>query len=144
MQVPTLSSFPIPKRKNNFVQHIQKLCKDCLPEGSLEEETFRRYVTATFQVMCAQALELQARDCWVHDLDHLKWFSQMERFINLGVLQERRADKALNERRKLQRDRFATFEVQGEIYGCGKEVNFSKAPPWPTSEHRSSTEPASA
>ncbi len=53
----------------------------------------------------------------------------MERFIKLGALQERRADKALNELRKLQRDRFAALEVQGEIYAYGKEVNFSKVLP---------------
>ncbi len=115
--------------QNNFGQHIQKLRKDCLPEGSLEEETFRRYAFATFQINRAQALELQAQDRWVNDPDHPKWFSQMERFIKLGALQERRADKSLNELRKLQRDRFAALEVQGELYAYGKEVNFSKALP---------------
>ena len=53
----------------------------------------------------------------------------MERFIKLGALQERRADRSLNELRKLQRDRFAALEVQGEIYAYGKEVNFSKVLP---------------
>ena len=115
--------------QNNFGQHIQKLRKDCLPEGTIEEETFRRYAFATFQITRAQALELQAQDRWVNDPDHPKWFSQMERFIKLGALQERRADKSLNELRKLQRDRFAALEVQGEIYAYGKEVTFSKVLP---------------
>ena len=115
--------------QNNFAQHIQKLRKDCLPEGTIEEETFRRYAFATFQITRAQALELQAQDRWVNDPDHPKWFSQMERFIKLGALQERRADKSLNELRKLQRDRFAALEVQGEIYAYGKEVTFSKVLP---------------
>ena len=115
--------------QQNFALHIQKLREDCLPEGSLEEETFRRYAFATFQITRAQALELQAQDRWINDPDHPKWFSQMERFIKLGALQERQADKALNELRKLQRDRFAALEVQGEIYAYGKEVNFSKALP---------------
>ena len=53
----------------------------------------------------------------------------MERFIKLGALQERRADRSLNELRKLQRDRFAALEVQGEIYAYGKEVTFSKVLP---------------
>ena len=35
----------------------------------------------------------------------------------------------LNELRKLQRDRFAALEVQGEIYAYGKEVTFSKVLP---------------
>ena len=115
--------------QNNFAQHIQKLRTDCLPEGTLEEETFRRYAFATFQVNRAQALELQAQDRWVNEPDHPTWFSQMERFIKLGALQERRADKALNELRKLQRDRFAAIEVQGEIYAYGKELTFSKVLP---------------
>ena len=112
-----------------FVQHIAKLRTDCLPEGNLEEETFRRYAFATFQINRAQALELQAQDRWVNEPDHPKWFSQMERFIKLGALQERRADRSLNELRKLQRDRFAALEVQGEIYAYGKEVTFSKVLP---------------
>ena len=115
--------------QNNFAQHIQKLRKDCLPEGTLEEETFRRYAFATFQINRAQALELQAQDRWVNDPDHPTWFSQMERFIKLGALQERRADRSLNELRKFQRDRFAALEVQGEIYAYGKEVTFSKVLP---------------
>ena len=115
--------------QNNFAQHIQKLRTDCLPEGVLEEETFRRYAFATFQINRAQALELQAQDRWVNEPDHPTWFSQMERFIKLGALQERRADKALNELRKLQRDRFAALEVQGEIYAYGKELTFSKVLP---------------
>ena len=76
--------------QNNFAQHIQKLRTDCLPEGTLEEETFRRYAFATFQINRAQALELQAQDRWVNEPDHPTWFSQMERFIKLGALQERR------------------------------------------------------
>ena len=115
--------------QNNFAQHIQKLRTDCLPEGTLEEDTFRRYAFATFQINRAQALELQAQDRWVNEPDHPTWFSQMERFIKLGALQERRADKALNELRKLQRDRFAALEVQGEIYAYGKELTFSKVLP---------------
>ena len=35
--------------QSNFAQHIQKLRKDCIPEGTLEEETFRRYAFATFR-----------------------------------------------------------------------------------------------
>ncbi len=115
--------------QNNFAQHIQKLRKDCIPEGNLEEETFRRYAFATFQINRAQALELQAQDRWVNEPNDQIWFSQMERFIKLGALQERRADKALNELRKLQRDRFAALEVQGEIYAYGKELTFSKVLP---------------
>ena len=53
--------------QNNFAQHIQKLRKECLPEGSLEEETFRRYAFATFQINRAQALELQAQDRWTNE-----------------------------------------------------------------------------
>ena len=115
--------------QNNFAQHLQKLRKDCLPEGALEEETFRRYAFATFQINRAQALELQAQDRWINEPENTTWFSQMERFIKLGALQERRADKALNELRKLQRDRFAALEVQCEIYAYGKELSFSKVLP---------------
>ena len=45
--------------QTNFAQHIQKLCKECLPEGTLEEEPFRRFPFATFQISRAQALEVQ-------------------------------------------------------------------------------------
>ena len=53
--------------QNNFAQHIQKLRTDCLPEGALEEETFRRYAFATFQINRAQALELQSQDRWTNE-----------------------------------------------------------------------------
>ena len=44
--------------QTGFAQHIQKLRKDCLPKGALEEETFRRYAFAAFQINRGQALEL--------------------------------------------------------------------------------------
>ena len=103
--------------QNNFAQHIQKLRKDCLPEGTLKEETFRRHAFATFQINRGQALELQAQDRWVNDPDHPKWFSQMERFIKLGALQERRADKSLTELRKLQRQ----LKAQGVKLATGAD-----------------------
>ena len=36
--------------QSNFAQHIRKLRKDCFPAGTLEEQTFRRYAFATFQI----------------------------------------------------------------------------------------------
>ena len=53
----------------------------------------------------------------------------MERFIKLRGLQERRADRSLNEICKFQRDCFAALDVQGEIYAYDKEVTFSKVLP---------------
>ncbi len=129
MHNPTPSSLPTQKRKITSSSTSKSCAKTVSPEGALEEETFRRYAFATFQINRAQALEPQGQDRWVNDPDHPKWFSQMERFIKLGALQERRADKSLNELRKLQRDRFAALEVQGELYAYDKEVNFSKALP---------------
>ncbi len=108
-----------PEAQNYFALHIQKLRKECLPEGTLEAEAFRRYVHATFQINRAQ-------DRWINEPNPPRRFSQMERFFTLSALRERRADKALN---KLQRDRFADLEVQGEIYAYGKELTFSKVLP---------------
>ena len=104
----------------NFAQHLQKLRKDCLPESTLEEESFRRYAFATFQIKRPQALEYQVQDRCANEPDHPTWFSRMDHFIKLGALQELR---------KFQRDRFAALEVQGEIYAYGKEVILSKGLP---------------
>jgi len=57
----------------------QNLFQQCLPEGEMETQTFERYAFSMFQ---------------------------MERMIKLTALLERRADKALSELGKLQRDRF--------------------------------------
>lgn len=44
----------------------------------------------------------------------------MERMIKLTALIERRVDKALNELRKLQKDRFHPLEVENEMYLFGQ------------------------
>jgi hypothetical protein len=82
-----------------------KLLKQCLPEGELELQTFERYVFALFQVDRARQMEIDAQDRWSNEPNSEILFNQMERILKLCAAQERRADRALKELTKLQRDR---------------------------------------
>ncbi len=106
-----------------------KLRKDCQPDSSIEEETFQLYAWSLFQAKRAQRLELSTENRWLEDPDDSKRFSQMERVIKLAVTQARRATQALNELRRLQRDRFAAYEVYAEHCVMGKDVQIPKSLP---------------
>jgi len=93
-----------------------KLFAKIIPEGEPELQVFERYVFATYQTGRARQMEIDAQDRWLNEPDSDKWFLQMERIQKLAALQERRADKALNELRKLQRDRFSSLDVHNELY----------------------------
>ena len=95
-----------PEAQEAYQSHTQKLQKDCQPNSTRENDAFQHYAWATFQSKRARNLETLAQDRWLEDPDDPKRFSQMERIVKLASSQERRAHKAMNELRQLQRDRF--------------------------------------
>jgi len=105
-----------PHERTQFDTLKQKLLAKILPEGEPELQAFERYAFATYQIDRARQIEIDAQDRWLNEPDSDKWFLQMERIQKLAALQERRADKALNELRKLQRDRFSSLDVHNEMY----------------------------
>ncbi len=118
-----------PEQEEAYRALAQKLRKDCQPETAIEDETFQLYAWSMFQAKRAQHIEMLGQDRWLEDPDDAKKFSQMERTMKLGAMLERRASRALNELRKLQRDRFAAYEVYAEHCVMGKEVNIPKSLP---------------
>jgi len=105
-----------PHERTQYDTLKEKLLASILPEGELELQAFERYTFATFQADRARQMEIDAQDRWLNEPNSDQWFLQMERIQKLGALQERRADKALNELRKLQRDRFSSLDVHNEMY----------------------------
>ncbi len=118
-----------PDQEEAYRALAQKLRKDCQPETAIEDETFQLYAWSMFQAKRAQHIEMLGQDRWLKDPDDAKKFSQMERTMKLAAMLERRAARALNELRKLQRDRFAAYEVYAEHCVMGKEVNIPKSLP---------------
>ena len=115
-------NFLNPEDQADFERLKQKLQQECLPATELEHQAFLRYAFSTYQAQRAQRLEADMQDRWLDDPDHPTHFHQMERFIKLTALLERRADKALHELRKLQRDRLATLHLHNELYLLEKQV----------------------
>jgi hypothetical protein len=117
-----LQANPTTILENNPLERTQydalkaNLLAQLLPEGELELQAFERHVFATFQADRARQHELDAQDRWLNEPSNETWFHQMERIQRLGAMQERRADKALNELRRLQRDRFSALDVANELY----------------------------
>jgi hypothetical protein len=105
-----------PHERSQYDSLKSKLFAQILPDGELELQTFERYVFATFQADRARQMEIDAQSRWLNEPNHDSWFLQMERFIKLASIQERRADRALTELRKLQRDRLSALDVQNELY----------------------------
>ena len=95
-----------PDERQAYESHAEKLRHDCQPSSNREDDAFQRYAWASFQAKRARNLETLSQDRWLEDPDNPKRFSQMERMVELGCSLERRADKAINELRQLQRDRF--------------------------------------
>ena len=118
-----------PDQEDAYRALAYKLRKDCQPDTAIEDETFQLYAWAMFQAKRAQPLETQTQDRWMEDPDSASRFSQMERTIKLAAMLERRASRALNELRRLQRDRFAAYEVYAEHCVMGKDVNIPKSLP---------------
>ncbi len=98
-----------PDQEQAFHTLAHNLRKDCQPATAIEEQTFQLYAWSLFQAKRAQRLELLSQDRWLEDPTNASNFSQMERTMKLGAMLERRASRAINELRKLQRDRFAEY-----------------------------------
>jgi hypothetical protein len=116
-------TFLNPEAQADFERLKQQLSQECLPTTALEQQAFDRYAFSTYQAQRAQRLEADTQDRWIENPDHPEYFQQMERFIKLTALLERRADKALNELRKLQRDRLAALHIHNELYLLNKKVD---------------------
>jgi len=111
-----------PEDQADYEAIKQRLEKECLPSTELERQAFERYAFSTYQAQRAQRLEASTQDRWIDDPDNQQLFHQMERYIKLTALLERRADNAINELRKLQRDRLATLQVHNELYILEQKV----------------------
>ena len=112
-----------PYERSQYDSLKAKLLKQCLPEGELELQTFERYVFALYQADRARQMEIDVQDRWINEPNNDKLFNQMERILKLGAAQERRADKALKELTKLQRDRVLAMDIHTEVYLFDKIVD---------------------
>jgi len=112
-----------PHERSQFDALKAKLLKQCLPEGELELQTFERYVFALFQVDRARQMEIDAQARWSNELNNEILFTQMERILKLCAAQERRADRALKELTKLQRDRILAMDIHTEVYLLDKTLD---------------------
>jgi hypothetical protein len=112
-----------PHERSQYDSLKDKLLKQCLPEGELELQTFERYVFALFQVERARQMEIDAQDRWSNEPNNQILFTQMERILKLCAAQERRADRALSELTKLQRDRVLAMDIHTEVYLFDKIVD---------------------
>jgi len=128
----TSELFLNPEDQLNYETLKARLRAECLPGSQLEEQAFLRFAFSTFQAQRAQAFEVQTQDRWLDNPENPNFFNQMERFVKLTALLERRADKALNELRRLQADRITSMRVHGELYCLGKKVDIPAS--FPTTE----------
>ncbi len=118
-----------PRERIRYEELKAELFAQCLPEGRLELEAFDRYTFATFQANRARKMEVDTQDRWLDDPANPNSFHQMDRFTRLANLQERRADKALTELRKLQLDRVLTLDVQLEHHLFNKQIDIPASLP---------------
>jgi hypothetical protein len=112
-----------PHERSQYDTLKAKILKQCLPEGELELQAFERYVFALFQVDRARQMEIDAQDRWSNEPNNEILFTQMERILKLGAAQERRADKALRELKKLQTDRILAMDIHTELYLLDKTMD---------------------
>ena len=112
-----------PHERSQYDTLKAKLLKQCLPEGELELQAFERYVFALFQADRARQLEIDAQTRWSNEPNNEIFFTQMERLLKLGAAQERRADRALKEFTKLQRDRILAMDIHTEVYLLDKTLD---------------------
>ena len=118
-----------PAEAERYTELKQALQNQCLPEGQLELQAFERFAFATFQADRARCLEVDTQTNWLNEPTNQILFQQMERFLKLAILQERRADKALTELSKLQADRIATMDIHHELYVFDKTVDIPASLP---------------
>jgi len=113
-----------PHERSQYDALKAKLLKQCLPEGELELQAFERYVFALYQADRARQMEIDTQDRWINEPNSDKLFNQMERILKLGAAQERRADRALKELKKLQTDRILAMDIHTEVYLFDKILDF--------------------
>lgn len=104
-----------PCEQSRFNSLRSNLFAQILPQGELELQTFERYAFAIHQASRLREFEIETQQRWTNEPNHPLWFLQMDRLHKLAALQERRADRALSELRKLQRDRIIASEVRNEL-----------------------------
>ena len=107
---------------NDFLDLQDKLFKECLPGRELELQTFRRYTFNLYQLIRAQRMEVEAQEAALLGSESEAAFSRLERMVKLVVILERRVDKALNELRKLQRDRISGLELESELHLLNQKI----------------------
>jgi hypothetical protein len=112
-----------PRERSQYDALKAKLLKQCLPEGELELQTFERYVFALFQADRVRQMEIDAQTRWTNEPTNRIFFEQMERLNKLGAAQERRANLALKEFRRLQTDRILAMDIHTEVYLFDKIVD---------------------
>lgn len=120
-----LSTTPVfsnEQEQNDYLALTNKLRKECLPDSELELQAFERYAFNTYQVMRAQRMEADTQESYLNNPDDTAAFLKLERMTKLTAMLERRADKALTELRKLQRDRISAIEIKNELYLLEKKI----------------------
>ncbi|MBM3759753.1 MAG: hypothetical protein FJW36_05855 [Acidobacteria bacterium] len=135
---PTVLFEDNPREYSRYESRKNELFEQILPDGELERVTFERYVYAVHQSERMRQHELEAQARWTNEPDHPHWFTQMERIQKLVTSMERRADKALAELRKLQRDRIAALEVANELYVMDEKTIIPIPATLPVAEMRKS------
>ncbi|MCX6614010.1 MAG: hypothetical protein NTW74_24590 [Acidobacteria bacterium] len=112
-----------PHERSQYDSLKAKLLKQFLPEGELELQAFERYVFALFQSDRARQMEIDAQERWLNEPSNDKLLAQMDRILKLGAAQERRADRALSEFKKIQTDRILAMDIHTELYLFDKKMD---------------------
>jgi hypothetical protein len=125
----TSPRFLSPEAQADFADFEAKLRKQCLPDSEPELLAFERYAFSSYQVLRAQRIEVETQDAYLNNPGDEKLFLLMERTIKMTAMLERRADKAFNELRKLQRDRVSALDIHNELYLMEKKLDIPAALP---------------
>lgn len=113
----SISLFPNQPAEQARYDHLKaKLLDQTHPEGELELLAFDRFLFASYLAERTRRMELDCIDRWQNEPQNQTWFLQLERLQKMAASNERRADRALNELRKLQRDRILSPEVASELF----------------------------
>ena len=112
-----------PHERTQFLALRQRLFAECLPGTQIEAETFERYAWALFMSQRFRLFEVDSQSQWAENPLDPAAFRLMERLSLIAAQHERRADRALNELRKLQRDRSVAAEVQNEMFTMDEQCS---------------------
>jgi hypothetical protein len=112
----------LPDQHASFESLRQQLFAQCLPEGAAELEAFERYAFNLFQSRRARSFEIDAFSRFSNEPNSETLLRSLDRIVQIASQLERRADRALNELRKLQADRCLAADVQNEMYLFEQQV----------------------